>query len=139
MPVKEFILDDSFLVRTSGTSDGTQDKFCKDGFWFKVDRYGGEGLAETAASIILQYGGLSDKNNPFLEKNADDHLLYQFPTDKYGNQTSFEFVDKPYMEVSAGLHNLLKVFRVEVTRRLNYLDHPKASKWGINVGMGLYM
>ena len=45
MPVKEFILDDSFLVRTSGTSDGTQDKFCKDGFWFKVDRYGGEGLA----------------------------------------------------------------------------------------------
>lgn len=85
------------------------------------------------------YGGLSDKNNPFLEKNADDHLLYQFPTDKYGNQTSFEFGDKPYMEVSAGLHNLLKVFRVEVTRRLNYLDHPKASKWGINVGMGLYM
>ena len=62
MPVKEFILDDSFLVRTSGTSDGTQDKFCKDGFWFKVDRYGGEGLAETAASIILQYGGLSDKD-----------------------------------------------------------------------------
>lgn len=58
MPLKEFIIDDSFLVRTSGTSDGTQDKFCKDGFWFKVDRYGGEGLAETAASIILKESGL---------------------------------------------------------------------------------
>ena len=62
MPVKEFILDGSFLVRTSGTSDGTQDKYCKDGLWFKVDRYGGEGLAETAASIILKYCSLADND-----------------------------------------------------------------------------
>ncbi len=62
MPVKEFTLDDSFLVRTSGTSDGTQDKFFKDDFWFKVDRYGGEGLAETAASILLKESGLSSSD-----------------------------------------------------------------------------
>lgn len=85
------------------------------------------------------YGGLTDKNNPFLSKNATDETLFQFPTDKYGNQTSFEFDNKPYMEVSLGLHNVLKFFMIEVTRRLNYLDNPKASKWGINFGMGLYM
>ena len=85
------------------------------------------------------YGGLSDKNNPFLEKNADDQTLFKFPTDRNGNTTAFEFDSKPYMEVSAGLHNVLKFFMIEVTRRINYLDHPRASKWGINVGMGLYM
>ena len=57
MSVKEFFIDDSFLVRASGTSDGTQDKYCKDGFWFKLDRHGGEGRAETAASIILKESG----------------------------------------------------------------------------------
>ncbi|MBP5442029.1 MAG: hypothetical protein J6Y60_02205 [Treponema sp.] len=59
MQVENFLIDDEYLIRTYGTSDGTQDKFYKDGFWFKLDRYGGEGLAETAASIILKEGGLS--------------------------------------------------------------------------------
>ena len=58
MEIKSFDIDDSYLVRTSGTSDGTQDKYYKDGLWFKLDRYGGEGIAETAASIILEEAGL---------------------------------------------------------------------------------
>ena len=57
--IEEFIISDEYLVRTSGTSDGTQDKYCKDDYWFKLDRYGGEGLAETAASIILRKSGLA--------------------------------------------------------------------------------
>ena len=52
--IEEFSISDEFLVRTSGTSDGTQDKYYKDGLWFKLDRYGGEGLAETATSILLK-------------------------------------------------------------------------------------
>lgn len=60
MQIEEFFIEDAFLIRTSGTSDGTQDKFFKDNFWFKLDRYGGEGLAETAASIILKESGLND-------------------------------------------------------------------------------
>ena len=58
MQIEEFFIEDDFLVRTSGTSDGTQDKFFKDGLWFKLDRYGGEGIAETVASIILEESGL---------------------------------------------------------------------------------
>ena len=56
---EEFSISDEYLVRTSGTSDGTQDKYFKDGLWFKLDRYGGEGLAERAASLLLKESGLS--------------------------------------------------------------------------------
>lgn len=82
------------------------------------------------------YGSLSDKNNP--AKNGDNHDLFLFPTDKNGNTTSYTLDSKPYMEFCAGIHNILKFFKVEYVRRLNYLDHPNAQKWGINVGVGLY-
>ena len=61
IPLEEFSIADDFLVRTNGTSDGTQDKYYKDGLWFKLDRYGGEGLAETAASLLLKESGLNQK------------------------------------------------------------------------------
>lgn len=57
--IENFTISDEYLVRTSGTSDGTQDKYLKDDYWFKLDRYGGEGLTETAASIILRESGLA--------------------------------------------------------------------------------
>lgn len=58
MQIEEFLIDDKYLVRTNGTSDGTQDKFFKDNLWFKLDRYGDEGIAETTASLILKESGL---------------------------------------------------------------------------------
>ena len=57
--IENFTISGEYLVRTSGTSDGTQDKYLKDDYWFKLDRYGGEGLAETASSIILRESGLA--------------------------------------------------------------------------------
>ncbi len=57
--IEEFSISDEYLVRTSGTSDGTQDKYYKDDYWFKLDRYGGEGMAETTASILLRESGLA--------------------------------------------------------------------------------
>lgn len=63
--LENFLIEDEYLVRTSGTSDGTQDKYFKDDLWFKLDRYGGEGLAETAASLILKESGLPA--NQFVE------------------------------------------------------------------------
>lgn len=57
--IENFTISGEYLVRTSGTSDGTQDKYLKNDYWFKLDRYGGEGLAETAASIILRESGLA--------------------------------------------------------------------------------
>lgn len=65
--IKDFSLSDEYLVRTSGTSDGTQDKYFYNDLWYKLDRYGGEGLAETAASMILKESGLAPEL--FVEYN----------------------------------------------------------------------
>lgn len=40
---------------------------------------------------------------------------------------------KPYMEMGAGVENILKIFRVDALWRLTYLDHPDISKFGIRV------
>lgn len=71
------------------------------------------------------YGELSDKNNPFLAQNANDPVIFRFP-DKCGVMEK----NKPYMEVSVGIHNILKLIHVEYVRRLNYLDRPGVKKHG---------
>ena len=38
---------------------------------------------------------------------------------------------KPYVEVTAGIHNIFKLLHVEYVRRLNYNELPTANKWGI--------
>jgi len=72
------------------------------------------------------YGSLSAKNDPDLHPE-----LYRFPT----NGTVYRLGDAPYMEVSVGLMNIFKFFRIEYIRRLNYLHHPGIHKNGLLVGM----
>lgn len=71
-------------------------------------------------------GHLTDKNNPFLEENANDPDLFVFPKGAY-------FMDKnePYWELSVGVQNILKFFRVEYVRRLSYTKLPTAKRQGI--------
>lgn len=45
--------------------------------------------------------------------------------------------DEPYMEVSAGIENILKLLRVDVVKRLNYLDNPNISSLGSVRGIGI--
>lgn len=47
-------LSDDCIVKIESSSDGSQDKYFKDGYWYKVDKYGGEGTAEELVSILLQ-------------------------------------------------------------------------------------
>jgi hypothetical protein len=35
------------------------------------------------------------------------------------------------MEAGAGIENIFKVLRLDVVKRLTYLDHPNAPTWGI--------
>ncbi len=86
--------------------------------------------------IKCLWGTLTDKNNPLLPQNANDSELMLFPGhyDAVGNfHTSSYVMDpkKPYVEVSAGIHNIFKLLHVEYVRRLNYNELPTASKWGI--------
>lgn len=73
------------------------------------------------------YGGLRNENNPTY--NPDN--VYTWQTNSDGEVSSFTFGSQPYMEASAGLSNIFKVLRVDVVKRLNYLDHPSVAEWGV--------
>lgn len=82
-----------------------------------------------AIGFKMLYGHLTDKNNPM--KHPGDSELFLFPT-RDGRPTSFVMNPKtPYMECSVGIHNIFKILHIDYVRRLNYLDHPDANKWGV--------
>ncbi|MFA9389546.1 MAG: DUF5686 family protein [Prolixibacteraceae bacterium] len=82
-------------------------------------------LREVVSAKVL-YGSISDRNNPAL--NSD---LFMFPTDQDGSTTTFSLERKPYVEVSAGITNIFKFLRVDVVKRLTYLDNPTVNNIGI--------
>ena len=85
--------------------------------------------------VNMLWGSLSDKNNPFLEKNANDSRLFYFPGE-FNSEGTFEYQshlmdkNKPYIEWIAGIHNIFKIVHVEYVRRANYF-RPNTKKWGI--------
>ena len=82
-----------------------------------------------AIGFKMLYGHLTDKNIPM--KHPGDSELFLFPT-RDGRPTSFVMDPKtPYMECSVGIHNIFKILHIDYVRRLNYLDHPDANKWGV--------
>jgi hypothetical protein len=68
------------------------------------------------ASMRAAMGGLSDKHKREMV----------FPTDLYT-------LNKPYVEVGAGVENILKLFRVDALWRLTYLKHPDVVPFGIRL------
>ena len=79
------------------------------------------------------YGSLSDNHNPNL--NPDQ---LQFPTAPDGSATTFLLdPNKPYMEVSVGFTNIVKILRFDIVQRLNYLDQPDVPALFGNKGLGI--
>ncbi|QCR24880.1 hypothetical protein C1N53_04020 [Pontibacter sp. SGAir0037] len=72
------------------------------------------------------YGKVREENRP--ENNPE---LFRFPTFSDGRQATYTLENKPYMEASVGVGNIFKFFRVDVVKRLTYLDHPNVSDIGI--------
>lgn len=65
------------------------------------------------------YGSLSDKNNPI--KNPE---LINF-VEEDGKPITYTLEEKPYMEASAGVMNIFKFGRIDMVKRLNYLENPE--------------
>lgn len=83
-------------------------------------------LREVITGKVL-YGGVRSENNPDVNLNT-----FRFPKDKEtGLPTTYTLDRGPYIEVSAGIMNILKLFRVDLVKRLRYLDHPEVAEWGI--------
>ena len=88
-------------------------------------------------SIAGIYGGLTKKNNPYLETGSG---LYDFPHTAWENgniqnafdnqgyikdnyRTSSPIGKLPYLELTAGFENILKFIRIDYIRRLTYNDY----------------
>jgi len=83
-------------------------------------------LREVASFKIL-YGGVREENDP--EKTKD---VFKFPTDvAFGQQSTYALTNTPYIEMSVGIANIFKLLRVDLVKRMTYLDHPDIATWGI--------
>jgi len=71
-------------------------------------------------------GGLSDQNNPVLNKT-----VFQFPVTATGAPITYALGNQPYMEGSVGIENIFTFLRIDMVKRFNYLDHPQVSPYGI--------
>lgn len=78
------------------------------------------------------WGMISDKNNPYLERNAHDNMLFVMPEDSYVMDKN-----KPYWEVVFGVHNIFKFFGVDYVRRLSYTDLPGVKKNGVRFSFAM--
>lgn len=87
-------------------------------------------LREVAGVKVL-YGHLSNHNNPLKNPN-----VLTFPVDAQNLSYIHEFSPwVPYIEWNVGIENIFKFLRVDYVRRVNYLDHRKTNKHGINVSV----
>ena len=58
--MENYTIDKAHAVLASIDSMGSQVKFYKDGYWFKYDCLGVEGLAEEITSILLSCSNITD-------------------------------------------------------------------------------
>ncbi|WP_210486021.1 DUF5686 and carboxypeptidase-like regulatory domain-containing protein [Rufibacter aurantiacus] len=78
------------------------------------------------ATVKVLYGKVREENNP-----ANNKDLLAFPAYATGLPITYTLDKKPYVEASVGVGNLFKFFRVDVVKRLSYLNHPDVSEIGI--------
>ncbi|GAA4102892.1 DUF5686 and carboxypeptidase-like regulatory domain-containing protein [Mucilaginibacter panaciglaebae] len=79
-------------------------------------------------SFKFLYGGLRDENNP-----AKTSGLYRFPAASNGAYGTYALGHTPYTEVGAGIGNIFKFLRIDLIKRLNYLDHPGISSYSVKL------
>ena len=82
-------------------------------------------------SVRGMVGKLTDKNNPFLEQNRNDDILFQFP------EGCNVMDNKPYVEIAAGIHNIFKFLEVDYIHRMTYKGLDTAIKNGVRFAINM--
>ena len=78
------------------------------------------------ATFKLLYGRITDENDP--AQHAD---LFRLPTNPDGTKLTYSLEARPYMEASIGITNIFKLIRIDLIKRLSYLEHQSVSEFGI--------
>ena len=76
----------------------------------------------------LLSGGLTNKNNP-----ENDSELFRFP--EISSRGVSTLGKTPYMEIGAGIDNILTILRVDYVWRLTYRDLPGINRSGLRVSL----
>ncbi|MDR9488092.1 DUF5686 family protein [Salibacter sp.] len=110
--------------------------------------------SDQSASIMVQhhFNGLLTSNVPFMDRLkwravVSAKAVMGSLSDANTDTTNTDLVvlpeemgtleRKPYVEVSAGIENILKLFRFDIVKRLTYLDNEGVSElWGVK-GYGI--
>ncbi|WP_158233324.1 DUF5686 and carboxypeptidase-like regulatory domain-containing protein [Reichenbachiella sp. 5M10] len=71
----------------------------------------------SVVTFKMLFGTLTDENNPDLHSD-----LPPYPRNADGTQATYALSDKPYMEASFGISNIFSFLRVDLVKRLTYLD-----------------
>jgi hypothetical protein len=101
---------------------------CFNGFFFnKIPIIKRLKLRELISCKIL-YGNVTKSNNPDYHND-----LFKYPVGDDGTPITYTLERKPYIEASVGVGNIFKLLRVDVVKRLTYLDHPDVADWGIRL------
>lgn len=58
--MRDYRLSPAALIMVQGSSKGTQPQYYEDGYWYKVNNVGYEGLAERLASMILRHSNIKN-------------------------------------------------------------------------------
>lgn len=82
-------------------------------------------------SVRGMWGHLTEKNNPTLERNAADGMLFQFP------EGCHIMGKTPYWEAAVGVHNIFKFLEVDYIHRFSYRGLDTAIKNGIRFAMNM--
>jgi hypothetical protein len=72
-------------------------------------------------------GGVRNENVPALHPE----ILYERPRDENGVPITYALNRKPYMEASVGIANIFRFLRIDLVKRLSYLDHPNVQSLGV--------
>ena len=80
----------------------------------------------------MYWGGLSDKNNPYLAENEGNDILMPFP-----EQSHLLNPKVPYWEISLGIRSIFRFFQVEYVRRMNYNNERYGPKNSVRFGFTL--
>lgn len=80
----------------------------------------------------MVYGKMTDKNNPELNPS-----LVGFQTNDSGIPLTYALNGTPYIEGSVGVSNIFRVLRVDLVKRLNYLENPNVPELFNVKGLGI--
>lgn len=117
----------NFLEFTSDHWAGLNVQYYMNGFLFnKIPLFKRLKWREVFSFKMLK-GGLRKENDPAY---TTEHI-YEFSRDEQGRPITYTLSEEPYMEASVGVANILKLFRIDIVKRLSYLDHPNVTGWGI--------